>query len=249
MKFIARIIISGLAAVSMTAASDAAPPKRLPPREHLPPTLSWLRRVEAAQMLGDILRGAPPISTMGWFHPGQGGYGWKWLAARLDKNHNGAIERKEFCGTPESFDRLDRNHDGRLTAADFDWSDTSPINRQMRIVNPWFGRIDADHDEKITAAEWQAIFERAAKGKGSLGREELHALMFPPPRPSNERMPSKLAMVTGLFCGEIGSMREGPEVGQPAPEFHLRAVDNRTSFALSQFRGKKPVVLIFGSFT
>jgi hypothetical protein len=119
----------------------------------------------------------------------------------------------------------------------------------MRTVNPFFGRIDTDHDEKITAAEWQAIFERAAKGKGALSREELHALLFPPPRPSNDRMPSKTTMLKGLFGGEIGSFREGPDVGQSAPDFRLGAIDTRKTFALSDYRGKKPVVLVFGSFT
>jgi hypothetical protein len=226
-----------------------------PPRDYLPPTLSWLREVEAAQMLGAILSGTPPASgDMGWFHPGQSQYGLKWLVQRMDQNGDGLVGKQEFTGPTELFDRLDRDHDGRLTAADFDWSDAAPINRQMRIVNPLFGRADADHDEKITSAEWQALFKQMAKGKDSISREELHALLFPPPPPPSSKksgagMLMPLTLLKGLFEGEIGSFHEGPKVGRLAPDFTLPKYDEDKRITLSGFRGKKPVVLIFGSFT
>lgn len=40
-----------------------------------------------------------------------------------------------------------------------------------------------------------------------------------------------------------------PRVGQMAPEFELRTPDGKQSIRLSSFRGKQPVVLIFGSHT
>jgi hypothetical protein len=40
-----------------------------------------------------------------------------------------------------------------------------------------------------------------------------------------------------------------PRVGQIAPDFNLRSPDGKQSTRLSSFRGKKPVVLIFGSHT
>jgi hypothetical protein len=40
-----------------------------------------------------------------------------------------------------------------------------------------------------------------------------------------------------------------PKVGQVAPDFQLRSADGRQIVRLSSFRGKKPVVLIFGSHT
>jgi hypothetical protein len=233
----------------------AGPPQKAAPREYLPPALSWMREVEGVQMLAAILSGEPPSSgSMGWFHPGQSQYALKWLVERMDKNHDGIVSKDEFTGPAEWFERLDRDHDGRLTSADFDWSDEATINRQMRIVNAFYGRADADHDEKLTAAEWQKVFEQATKGKGAISREELHALLFPPPpAPAKQPgggMPTPLTLLKGLFEGEIGLFHEGPKVGRLAPNFSLpRHDDDDKIITLDSFRGKKPVVLIFGSFT
>lgn len=40
-----------------------------------------------------------------------------------------------------------------------------------------------------------------------------------------------------------------PKAGDQAPDFELRDVSGEHRVRLSDFRGKKPVVLIFGSFT
>lgn len=40
-----------------------------------------------------------------------------------------------------------------------------------------------------------------------------------------------------------------PEVGQMAPDFRLRTADRKGEIQLSSFRGKQPVLLIFGSYT
>ena len=37
--------------------------------------------------------------------------------------------------------------------------------------------------------------------------------------------------------------------GQAAPDFTLKSPDGKRTFKLSSFKGKKPVVLIFGSYT
>src|SRR5712671_5271150 len=39
------------------------------------------------------------------------------------------------------------------------------------------------------------------------------------------------------------------EVGQEAPDFSLKSLNGDASVQLSSFRGKKPVVLVFGSYT
>lgn len=39
------------------------------------------------------------------------------------------------------------------------------------------------------------------------------------------------------------------EVGEVAPDFALRTTDGKSRVQLSSFRGKQPVVLVFGSYT
>lgn len=43
--------------------------------------------------------------------------------------------------------------------------------------------------------------------------------------------------------------RKAPKTGDLAPDFTLASVDGTETVTLSQFRRKKPVVLVFGSFT
>jgi len=47
-----------------------------------------------------------------------------------------------------------------------------------------------------------------------------------------------------------GDFGGGPGVGQAAPDFKLKSLaDPKKEVQLSSFKGKKPVVLIFGSYT
>ena len=43
--------------------------------------------------------------------------------------------------------------------------------------------------------------------------------------------------------------RQAPKVGDEAPDFSLTTLDGKQSVKLSQHKGDRPVVLIFGSFT
>ena len=42
---------------------------------------------------------------------------------------------------------------------------------------------------------------------------------------------------------------KAPRAGDSAPDFTLYDIDGKDSVTLSEFRGKKPVALVFGSFT
>lgn len=47
-----------------------------------------------------------------------------------------------------------------------------------------------------------------------------------------------------------GASREGKlKVGNPAPDFTLASLDGKQQVTLSDFRGERPVALIFGSYT
>lgn len=210
---------------------------------------------EFVQMLTAVLTGSQMGPGEGWFHPGQTRYGWKWLAARYDADRDGKVTRKEFPGPAAFFDRLDRNHDGVLTTADFDWSVRSDLARQGRPAQMWFRMIDRDSNGRISRAEWDALFARMAGAKGYVTPDDLRDAfpLAPPPRPPgppprNEGPPMG-TLIQGLFDGELGSPFEGPRVGQRAYNFRLKTHDGKRWISLADYRGKKPVVLIFGSFT
>jgi thiol-disulfide isomerase/thioredoxin len=61
--------------------------------------------------------------------------------------------------------------------------------------------------------------------------------------------PSLGVMLSCFFKGDLGSFREGPGLGQLAPDFTLPVEGGRERVSLSGHRGKRPVVLIFGNMT
>jgi hypothetical protein len=215
------------------------------------------RRVpEFNEMLGTILlKGADMAPGEGWFHPSQSRYGWSWLAAR-DKDKDQAISLGEFGGPAPLFDRLDRDHDGAITADDLDWSERSTYLRSRGPARGRFFMMDGDSNGRITLKEWDAAFRRIARGKDHLIPDDLaDAFYTPPPRPRKGSPPppnddpSRWLLVKALFKGELGSATEGPNVGDEAPDFSLRTFDGKRRVSLSEVKGRKPVVLIFGSFT
>jgi hypothetical protein len=217
--------------------------------------LAGASKSEAGEMVSAILKGSQMGPGEGWFHGSESRYSWEWLAAFHGVGKYGRITPKQFKGTLALFQRLDRNHDGLLTAHDFDWSSRSPHMTGSRMASYWFSRIDGDANGRITRAEWGAFFEKAAGEKGYLTQDDLqNALgMIAPsqqPRPANAPSgPSTMVLLTGLLKGELGSLFEGPKVGAPAPDFALKTQDTGKLIRLSDFRGKKPVVIVFGSFT
>lgn len=49
--------------------------------------------------------------------------------------------------------------------------------------------------------------------------------------------------------GRTSRSDSAPKVGDEAPTFKLKSLDGKDEFDLAGFRGKKPVVLFFGSYT
>jgi EF hand len=222
---------------------------------------SQARVPEFAQMLGSILvHGSDMGPTSGWFHASECRYSWSWLADKYDRNKSGVIEPEELKGSAALFRALDRDGDGAITRDDLDWSPNSRYLQARAQSRGRFSRMDPNGNGRISLEEWEKAFEQASKGKKFLTQEDLADWLFPPQRrpPSGREAksappagagPSRWTLLKGLFSGEIGSPHEGPSLDQAAPVFVLETHDKERRISLADYRGKKPVVLIFGSFT
>jgi hypothetical protein len=206
-------------------------------------------------MLWAILKdGSNMGPTSGWFHPSESRYGWTWLADRFDSNEDGVLTADELKGSAPLFRALDRDGDEVVTSDDLDWSPGSKYLQGRAQARGRFARMDQNGNGRITLAEWEQAFEQATKGKKFLSQTDLADLLYPaaPAKPAKSAAsegPSRLTLLMGLFTGEIGSPSEGPRLGQVAPAFSLETHDKARRISLADYRGKKPVVLIFGSFT
>lgn len=207
---------------------------------------------EGVRMLAAVLRGSRMGPGEGWFGPAQTRYTWEWLARRCGVDPaRGGIPRERFRGSDAWFARLDRDRDGAITPGDFDWSDRSPYVQMSYMTNRLFRKLNASGDGRLSKEEWLQFFEKAAQGKDHLSADDFRdALLAGPParsRPSD--MPSQAVLIRGLFAGELGSMNEGPKLNDPAPDFTLKTADGKDTIQLAKHIGRKPVVLVFGSFT
>jgi hypothetical protein len=264
----AAVILTALGSPLFASDPPLPPPSdsQIVPAEQPPSAAARLRRwwkgsiahfeqIEAVQMVTAVFGGSEMGPGEGWFHAGQSRYGWDWLARRYDEDGNGVITDDEFAGPAELFERLDRDRDGELKPDDFDWSDRSPFLRQQGQAGQWFAQIDKSSNGRITQDEWQQFFEKLSGEKGYVSREDFRMGLFPPspksPAPQNREPDGalKFVLLKGLVSGELGSLRPGPGIDKPAPEFELETQNGKRSIRLSSFRNEKPVVLVFGSFT
>lgn len=223
------------------------------PRRYLDPywTLAdRVRQAEIVEMLAALAQGSPPAPGKGWFHEGESRYGWQWLTQRYDQDDDQTISPNELPSeAAELFARLDRDEDGLLKADDFDWSESAPFVKQSAQARRFFGPLDDDHNGRLTREEWQDFFERAALGGEAITPDDLRAALFPPEPAKDDDDPTPLGLLKGFVTGELGSVYEGPALEQRAPDFELADNHGRRRIRLSELYGKKPVVLIFGSFT
>ena len=80
----------------------------------------------------------------------------------------------------------------------------------------------------------------------------LFVAMLQPPAAFGRVMSKLPALAYFLFPFEpmwLVARRGHLKVGDPAPDFALKRADNSEVVRLSSFRGRKPVVLVFGSHT
>lgn len=181
---------------------------------------------------------------------GESRYDWKWLAARCDKDGDSQVTRGEFSGSANDFARLDRTWDGVLTQSDFNWSTDETLCRQKETTFALFKSTDTDSNGRISPDEWQALFGKLAKDKGYLSEEQLEELIYLPRVVKTRKETQNFDSIANFLDDANANFAPKlPQIGELAPDFELKTADGQTSVRLSSFRGKKPVVLIFGCFS
>ena len=209
-------------------------------------------RPEWGDMAVSILKGEAMDTRKGWWRPAQKRHGWEWLRDRFDSNRDGRLQRSELPEAERYFERLDSDADGVVSAADFRGR---PDEQGAGLARSFFRTLDNDSNGRVSRDELSKFFDRADREQlGFLTPEDLRrALSEPDSSRAKEggksEYPSPWQMLSMLLSGQLGSLTEGPAVDQRAPDFTLKTRDGTSSFTLSSSRGKKPVVLIFGSFT
>jgi hypothetical protein len=223
----------------------------------------WKRRPEWGEMAIAILKGEQMRVGMGWWKTTVKRYDWSWLRGHFDANQDGFVDREEL---PESvplgdklFARLDRDLDGKLTAVDLETTDSGGPMNPVAMLNMMsgvvFSRLDTDSNGRVSLEELAAFFAKAdGEELGFLTPEDLRAALDEPnmrkqPARGQSGEPPPAEMLRMFLTGQLGWLESGPEYGDVAPDFTLPTHDGSATVTLTGSRGKKPVVLIFGSFT
>jgi hypothetical protein len=207
-----------------------------------------VQKQEGVEMFLALLQGSTMGPADGWFHAGSCKYDWNWLAAHHHVDaKKGTIRRKDFAGPIDWFDRLDRNNDGVLTKDDFD---PAPVAIRVVALPALLQRLlGSGKDGNISKEDWDAFFERAGKGKDRISALDLQKAMRARFESNDSDSPPQSVLLAGLFAGDIGSICEGPKLGQRAPDFTLKTKDGKLTITLSKQLGKKPIVLVFGNYS
>ncbi|MFO0975604.1 MAG: deiodinase family protein [Planctomycetaceae bacterium] len=205
---------------------------------------------EAVEMYLVIARGGQLDGDGGWFHPASNRFSWERLVTKVGGDPEQPLTREKFAGKERIFEQLDRDHDGMLTGFDLDWTDSNPWVRQSYMINRIFRRIDPNGDGLLTPEEWEAYYGRLSKEGQPIRFEQLRDALVPPGSGfASGDAPSKEMLIKGFLEGELGSLKEGPALDEPAPDFTVKSLSGTETVKLSDKLGKRPVVLVFGNFT
>ncbi len=147
------------------------------------------------------------------------------LAKNSDTNEDGKVTSEEWRKTLAT---LDNDQDSVVSPEELSGIMCAALGGRtlsLRAVGRRARHLDTNKDGKLQVAELSSTFAKLDK--------------------NDDKVISKVEL------GTVRTVRSGPpRVGDMAPDFALPLVkDRKTLVTLSSFRGKKPVALIFGSYT
>lgn len=196
---------------------------------------------------------------------------------QYDRDRDGRVTRAEYARTDASFRNLDRDQDGVVTAKDFEKPVEMPADLAApflivrRFAGPdadaiaigdldeAFETVDLDHDGAIARNEFLGptpppgpdrfaplLAVADADKDGRLTLDELKSYALRRDKDDDGRISRRERMKPGV------EPRTGwfePADRERAPDFTLPRDEGQGRVTLSALAGRKPVALIFGSFT
>jgi Ca2+-binding EF-hand superfamily protein len=148
------------------------------------------------------------------------------IAKNADDNEDGSVSKLEWS---KALTTLDHNQDKVASASELNDIMCAALGRNKlsdRAVGRRSRHLDTNKDGKVQLAELDSMFSKLDKNSDkAISKTELNS--------KSKTRPAAKA-----------------KLGQTAPDFELPFVNDSTkTVRLSSFAGKKPVALIFGSYT
>ena len=168
------------------------------------------------------------------------------MLKQFDKNNDGFLEPSELPDRMrERFQQMDANGDGKISRQELEkLAGRFGEAPAAATDDTLFRLLDKNADGKLSKEELQdaaKILEKLDRNKdGMLDREELSA-------PAKKKAGRPGEIITPAAKGE--RIADKLKVGDLAPDFTLPLVNGKGELKLSSVHGKKPVVLIFASYT
>ena len=210
------------------------------------------QRSESVRMFLSIANCEKMGPGEGWFGGARSQFDFGTLVERWGEPNEGAFAVESLSDPEDLLARLDRNRDGSISEDDLDWSDENPWVQRAYMANRVFRRLDGAGDGQLSREELLAFFDRARGEEETLSYENFRDALIGGGSSgggSPSDTPSVETLLKGLASGEVGSLQEGPPVGEMAPDFTLPTLDGKGAFSLSSLVGQKPTVIVFGNYT
>lgn len=182
---------------------------------------------------------------------------------RLDKDKDGVLTEADFAQVDRMYQMI-----AQMTLMRYFQDDDAPRDLHRTELQAAFKRHDANEDGVLSQAELAAARKAhaaAAEGgarKMPTGVDPYRALLAVADQDKSGTV-ARTELEAFFDARDDGDGKWEPRMpgagrtrppggvapGEPAPDFSLRPPNGGAAITLSQFKGKRPVALVFGSYT